>query len=206
MNVIQYWLRYARPAINGHLTKFIYFGSVKFGKNLRCDSIPKILIDKNCKLQIGSGVEFRRNVEIRVHNNSSVIIENDIRIDRGVRILSANNAAIILKTGVRIGLYSVLNGGDDIYIGNSTLISGFVYLQTSMHKITDLNNSIQKQGFDHAPIFLQNDVWLGTHAVIMPGVTIEKGAVVGSNAVVTRNVESYSIIAGVPAKLINVRK
>lgn len=55
------------------------------------------------------------------------------------------------------------------------------------------------------PVFIGNDVWIGHNASIMPGVTIGNGAVIGTGAVVTKNVEPYSIVAGVPAKKIKMR-
>jgi virginiamycin A acetyltransferase len=61
-------------------------------------------------------------------------------------------------------------------------------------------NHIQK-----GPIIIGNDVWIGTKAIILSGVTIGDGAVIGAGSVVTKNVEPYSIVAGVPAKQIRWR-
>jgi virginiamycin A acetyltransferase len=55
------------------------------------------------------------------------------------------------------------------------------------------------------PITIGNDVWIGTRAIILPGVDIGDGAVVGAGAVVTKDVDSYSIVAGVPAKEVGRR-
>ena len=67
-------------------------------------------------------------------------------------------------------------------------------------------DSIIEQGYSHQPIEIGQDSWLGAHAVIMPGITLPKGTVVGSNAVVTRSPEQEnSILAGVPAKEIKNR-
>lgn len=204
--MVQFYIRHFRPKFLGYVTKLIYLNSgIRIGKNFRCDSIPRILIDKACKLSIGDNVEFRRNIEIRVHGGSKIVIASNVRIDRGVRLLSANESKIELKTGVRVGLYTVFNGGDDITVGEKSLISGFVYLQTSMHAYAQSAMAVQDQGYSHAPVKLEQDVWLGTHVVVMPGVTIAKGCVVGSNAVVTKSVGEYQIIAGIPAKTIKER-
>mgnify|MGYP003332885161 CR=1 FL=1 len=95
-------------------------------------------------------------------------------------------------------------GGDDITIGKSCLISGFVYIQTSMHK-HDKGQFIKKQGFTHSPIILGDDVWLGAHSTIMPNCNLKQGTIVGSNAVVTKSSNLNEILAGVPAKKINIR-
>lgn len=162
-------------------------------------------IEPNAQLTIGDDVELRRDIEIRAHNQSSISIGSRSRIDRGVRILAANNSKVQIDPEVRIGLYTVLNGGDSITVGAKSLISGFVYLQTSMHRFESPTESISSQGFHHSPVILGRDVWLGAHVVVMPGVEIGDSAIVGSNAVVTSSVTARSIMAGVPAKPISQR-
>lgn len=202
----QYHIRKFRPSFNALMTKLFYASSnIKIGKNFKTDSIPKIWIDKGCRLEIGDNVEFRRSIEIRVHGKSKIRIGDNCRIDRGVRILSTNNAQISLGSGTRVGLYTVFNGGDSISIGSKCLISGFVYLQTSMHGFAEKARSVQDQGYQHAPIVLEDDCWLATHVVIMPGITLKQGAVVGSNAVVNKDVAAFQVVAGIPAKPIKER-
>lgn len=156
-------------------------------------------------MNIGNNVLLRRNVEIRCHGKSTIEIENNVRIDRGVRLLAANNSKITIGDGTRIGLYTVFNGGDSITIGKKVLISGFVYLQTSMHK-HQKNKDVQDQGYAHHPVELKDDAWLGAHVVVLPGCTIGKGAVVGSNAVVTQSVNDNMVVAGIPAKPLKERE
>lgn len=199
--MVQYFLRTWRPKFYGWLTQVIYSSkNVQIGKNLRCDSVPKILIDKTAKISIGNDVELRRNLEIRAHQQSELTIGSNVRIDRGVRLLAANSAKVTLNDKVRVGLYTVFNGGDSITVGKGSLISGFVYLQTSMHGYKDKDTSVQDQGFEHAPVVLKEDTWLGTHVVVLPGVVLEKGVVVGSNAVVTKSAEAHTVIGGIPAR------
>lgn len=206
MSLIQYYIRDFRPRWNAFLTRLLYANArVSFGKGLRCDSIPKIMIDKKARLRIGDKVELRRDVEIRVHQEAELSIGDKVRIDRGVRLLATNQAKLQLEDGVRVGMYAVFNGGDSIRVGAKSLISGFVYLQTSMHGFKDKTLAVQNQGYDHAPIELAPDCWLGTHAVILPGVKLGQGVVVGSNAVVNRSFEAYKVIGGLPAKELKER-
>lgn len=58
---------------------------------------------------------------------------------------------------------------------------------------------------EYSQSIIGNDVWIGMNSIIMPGVVIGDGAVIGANAVVTRNVDPYSIVGGVPARLIGKR-
>lgn len=203
----QLYLRRLKPFVAGQLTGLLHSSSnVRIGSRLRTDGILRLLVDRTASVQIGENVELRSGVEIRAHNSSRVTIGDGVRIDRGVRILAANNAELTIQSGARIGLGTVLNGGDSIYVGAKALISGYVYLQTSMHSFRDSDVPIRDQGYSHAPLRVDEEAWIGAHAVIMPGVIIGVGAIVGSNAVVTKSVADGMIVAGVPAKVIGERE
>ena len=64
---------------------------------------------------------------------------------------------------------------------------------------------VQDQGYKHAPVELEDDVWLGSHVVILPNCIIRKGCVVGSNAVVTKSTDKGNVLAGIPARVIKER-
>ena len=194
------------PRVKGLAFKLLFSSKrISIGKNFRCDTWPSVIIDKKAKLIIGDLVTLRRNVEIRAHGYSTIHLKGNNRIDRGVRILGNNNAKISIGINTRIGLYTILNGGDSISIGKKVLISGFVYLQTSMHN-HNKNGNIQDQGYKHGQIEIHDDVWLGSHVVVLPNCVLSKGCVVGSNAVVTKSADKENVLAGVPAKTIKERK
>ena len=67
------------------------------------------------------------------------------------------------------------------------------------------DKSYQSRVGKNPPVTIGNDVWIGWHAIIMPGVTIGDGAIVAAGAVVTHNVPAYAIVGGVPAKIIKMR-
>ena len=200
------YLKKGKSRRKGFWFKLFYSSSrFKIGKNFQCDGFPVFQIDKNCKVTIGDNVLLRKDIEIRSHGTSEIIIEDNTRLDRGIRLLAANNAKIKISEGARIGLYTVFNGGDSITIGKKTLVSGFVYLQTSMHNYKKGKN-VQEQGYTHGPVVLEEDVWLGTHVVIFPNVIVGKGSVVGSNAVVTKSTGVGVVVGGIPAKILKERE
>ena len=85
-----------------------------------------------------------------------------------------------------------------ITIGDNALIGHNVVLATINH-----NEDVKKRAnLIPAPIKIGNDVWIGSNATILPGVTVGDGAIVAAGAVVTKNVESKTIVSGVPAKYV----
>ncbi len=83
-----------------------------------------------------------------------------------------------------------------ITIGDGSLIGHNVVLATINHDLTPLNNRENH----YAPIVIEEHVWIGSNATILPGVTIGRWAVVAAGAVVTKDVEEYTVVGGVPAK------
>jgi len=83
--------------------------------------------------------------------------------------------------------------GKKVMIGSHTAITSIThdYTQEDMR----FSPTIRK------PVVIEDDVWIGSHSVILPGITIGKGAVIGANSVVTKDVEPYSIMYGSPARL-----
>lgn len=69
--------------------------------------------------------------------------------------------------------------------------------------ITKKNEEVLRNGT--VPVIIEDDVWIGRNAIVLPGVTIKKGAVVAAGAVVTKDVEPYVIVGGIPAKEIKKR-
>jgi acetyltransferase-like isoleucine patch superfamily enzyme len=202
------YLQYKReylPAIKGWFFK-LFFGSkkLKIGHNFKCDSWPSLWMTDEGKIEIGDNVYFRKDVELRSHKNATIIFEGNNRIDIGVRFLATNDAIVKIGSKTRIGLHSVFNGGDSISLGKNVLISGFVYIQTSNHSFSKEGN-IQDQGYIHMPIHIADDAWLAAHVVVLPGINIAQGAVIGSNAVVTKDIIENSINGGVPSKFLKNR-
>ncbi|HOO26508.1 MAG TPA: DapH/DapD/GlmU-related protein [Clostridiales bacterium] len=74
------------------------------------------------------------------------------------------------------------------------------------HSYTDPDTPIVDQPTDQRKITIEDNVWIGANAVITPGITIGTGSIIGAGAVVTKDVEPYSVMGGVPAKLIRKRK
>lgn len=92
-----------------------------------------------------------------------------------------------------------------VTIGNYVLIGPHVYLGTKNYGYKDFTKPMGKQKYNSGNIIVEDDVWIGTKAIILPGVKIGRGSIIGAGAVVTKNVPAFAIVGGVPAKLIKSR-
>lgn len=113
-------------------------------------------------------------------------------------ITSANRLTIGDYT--HINRNCTLDARGYITIGNNTSISHSVNIMTGSHDISSPNFASY-----YLPIIIEDNVWIGINATILSGIRIGKGAVVCAGAVVTKDVPSYSIVAGIPAKIIRKR-
>lgn len=111
---------------------------------------------------------------------------------------------------IKIGLDCQINENVFIQgaiIGKNVLIAPNVAILSISHNHQNIEIPITDQGeSDPNPPIIEDDVWLGRNAVIMPGIVIGKSSIIGAGAVVTKDVAPYSVMGGVPAKLIKMRK
>lgn len=105
-----------------------------------------------------------------------------------------------------IGSNTTIGCSDRVTIGVAALIASGVSIRDTNHRFDDTEQYMSSQGITSSPITIEDDVWIGANAVITEGVTIGRGAIIGANAVVTRDVEPWSIMGGVPARLIRSRR
>ena len=109
------------------------------------------------------------------------------------------------KGNLSIGKNSVINSKcridnrAGVSIGENVSISNDVIILTADHDMNiDMNSRLRK-------VVIEDYVWIGTRAMILPGVTIERGAVVAAGAVVTKSIAAFKVTAGVPARVIKER-
>lgn len=92
-----------------------------------------------------------------------------------------------------------------IHIGNEVRIGPKACIIAQNHNFSDITVSIHKQGCSSKGITIGNDVWIGANSVITDGVTVGSHVIIAAGAVVTKNIPDYSIVGGVPAKVIKNR-
>ena len=107
------------------------------------------------------------------------------------------------NVGFNYGCY--VNGFGGLKIGNRSLIGPYSMIHTANHE-TDVNKTIQEQGWIKEPVTIGEDCWIGMGVSILPGVTIGDKVIVGAGSVVPKDLPSYSIAVGNPCKVIKYRK
>lgn len=138
-------------------------------------------------------------------SGGKIVIGARTFIDRGV-ILRPLGGSIEIGDDCSVNAYSVLYGAGGLKIGNDTQIGVHTVIVPSNHIFSGLATPIKDQGLSLEGIEIKEDVWLGAGARVLDGVVLRKGTVVGAGAVVTRSSEAYSVVAGVPAKIISTRQ
>jgi acetyltransferase-like isoleucine patch superfamily enzyme len=129
----------------------------------------------------------------------------DCEISKKAR-LTGPDASLFIGAGTKVNAYCNFRfRSGRITIGRNVLLAQFVTILANTHRYADRNTPILQQGVDVADVEIGDDAWLGVSVVVMPGVRIGKGAVIGSNSVVTRDVGEYEVWAGSPAVKIKDR-
>src|SRR6185436_19506870 len=147
--------------------------------------------------------------------NSSIVLAGNNRIGRQVELQPVSNGCIKIGFGTTIQDRNIILG--DVEFGRYCLTAPNVYISSGRHYfdlrpdlyIRDQDNLVHSsedlEAKHSRKVVIGDDVWIGINSVIMPGVTVGRGSVIGSNAVVTEDVAPFSIVAGIPARLVRFR-
>lgn len=125
-------------------------------------------------------------------------------ISRNCCLFAHNDGSIKLGDEVAINIGAILGASEmgEIVLGNNVLVGFNVVMRTSNHSCIKRDTPIKKQGHKTGKITIEDDVWIGSNAVILPNVTIGKGAIIGAGAIVNKSIPSYALAGGVPAKVL----
>jgi acetyltransferase-like isoleucine patch superfamily enzyme len=153
----------------------------------RCTSVGKltrlhgkVIVENQGKMYLGERVKLRGvhvPIELATMSSGKLTIGNNVAINSGASICAQDSVVI----------------GNNCGIGNYSLI-----MDTDFHQVGDFNKMSEP-----SPICIEDDVWLAAHVIVLKGVTIGKGAVVSAGSVVVTDIPPYTLVGGVPARIIN---
>ena len=145
-----------------------------------------VVLDSPFLVSVGAGVYIREHVWLNAKD------------DRG-----DGAPTLHIGDGAYIGRFTHINAWRDVKIGNNVLIADRVFISDCEHQYVDKHVPIAHQADPFVgSVDLREGCWIGIGAVILPGVTVGRNAVVAANAVVTRDVPDHAVAAGVPASII----
>jgi maltose O-acetyltransferase len=167
---------------------------------------------QNCK--IGDGVIIGQQIalgsNVRIGKNAFIEkaeISDNSCIEGRVIFTGYGKGKIKIGRESYIGIYNVLDWSNDIFIGDYVHISGpSTGIWTHSSAKTCLNGATLNNKTESvrptAPVYIENNTWIGGNCTIYPGVRIGHHSIVTPNSAVTKNVESHTMVGGVPAKII----
>lgn len=182
-------------------------GATRRGLRLGAD----VNVQNPQRIVLGSGVSLGDQAELLADAADAAIeIGNRVKIGRRCQ-LGANPGHI--RIGDHASLHSnvVLLGW--VSVGRYSLLSANIFASSGSHRafdapeqlIRDQDIAATRAGREVKPVVIEEDCWLGWGAVVMSGVHVGRGAVIGSNAVVTKDVPPYAVMVGQPARWLRNR-
>ncbi|HWZ22828.1 MAG TPA: acyltransferase [Cytophagaceae bacterium] len=154
---------------------------------------------------IGKTTRIAKTAIIEIRGGGSIKIGEHSEILDGVMILT-QGGAIEIGNNSSINVNSIIYGHGGLKIGNNVLIAGGTMVIPNNHNFILKDKTIIEQGCTAKGIIIGDDVWIGHGCTILDGITLAEGTVVGAGSVVNKSTEPYSVIAGIPARIIKYRK
>lgn len=185
--------------------------------SLRSRRAEVCFVGRNVRLRFARNIEFGRYATIGDGAILSGLGLNGLRLGARVnvgaysRLIVGTDVArpgshIHIGDGCGIGEYSSVGGSGGVSIGKNTIIGQYFSAHPENHNFRDLSRPIREQGTTRMAICIEEDCWLGARVTVLGGVTIGKGSVIAAGSVVTRDVPPYSIVAGVPGRVVGSRR
>ncbi|TDY17033.1 acetyltransferase-like isoleucine patch superfamily enzyme [Paraburkholderia sp. BL6665CI2N2] len=185
--------------------------------SLRCKRAGICFVGRYVRVRFAKRIEIGRFATIGDGTILSGLGAGGLRVGGRVTIgaysrlivgtdLARPGSYIYIGDGCGIGEYSSVGGSGGVSIGRNTIIGQYFSAHPENHNFADLSRPIREQGTTRMPIDIEENCWLGARVTVLGGVTIGKGSVIAAGSVVTRDVPPYSIVAGVPGRVVGTRR
>ena len=167
---------------------------VKFGKKIVC----------------GKNLNLKRFCSINALSYKGVTIGDNFTLGEFSIIECTgvfNDIGESLKIGNNVGMnhHCFIGVRGRIVIGDNVIFGPGVKIFSENHNYNRLDVPIKNQGVTKKKTIIGNDIWIGADVIILPGVNIGDGSVLAAGCIVTKDIPSFSVVAGIPAKIIKGR-
>jgi acetyltransferase-like isoleucine patch superfamily enzyme len=157
-------------------------GSIVVGDDVRIEAFASLSASKGGRLEIGSMCEIR-----------------------GFALVEGDTGELVIGDRSSVNPFCLLNGYGGLRIGKNVRIASHAVLLSSSHHIADPATPIVEQGIEGRSTLIEDDVWIGSHAIILGGSRVGAGSVIGAGSIVTGAIPPGVVAVGAPAKVIRSR-
>lgn len=211
------------PAMSGGAVFALILGSLRMairGRMRRAGfkrARGMTLIGKHVSLRNKRYISVGRNfiiedyAEIQGLSRRGITLGDRVTVGRFASIRPSGNyggeigEGLVVGDDSNIGAYCYIGCSGFIQIGSNVMMSPRVSLYAENHNYADATRSMKEQGVTREYIVVEDDCWIASHAVVVAGVTIGRGSIIAAGTVVTKDVPPYSIVAGVPGRVVRSR-
>lgn len=191
------WLRSTKLLFKGIIPNKIFLGS-------------NVKIKNSWNLQLGKWLNIEDQVYINALGKHKMVIGNNVRIGAFSRLIGSGSfqdlgKGIQIGNNVGIGEFAYLGGAGGLSIGSDTIIGQYLSCHPENHNYHHLDIPIRLQGVSRQGIEIGKNCWIGSKVTILDGVHIGDHSIIAAGAVVTKSCPAYSIIGGIPAKILKTR-
>jgi len=176
-----------------------------------------LFVGRRCKIvfrnriSLGKTVTIGDNVEINGLSKQGILIGNNVSILKNTIIectgvLRNLGEGLVIGNNVGIAQNCFIQVRGKVIIGDNVIFGPNVSIFSENHLFSNPDLPVNVQGESRKGVEVGSGVWIGTRAVILDGVTIGENSIIAAGSVVNKDVSPYSIVGGVPAKLIKMRK
>lgn len=177
----------------------------KVGKGFRALGRVHLQVEGRwANIELGTNITLMPGAHLKNRENGRIVMHDGAKLDSVARVVAANDATIELGESSTLGLGTVINAGADVRLGRGTFTAAHCVLNASDHGL-DADRPMQAQSFEHSPILIGEDVWLGAGVLVNRGSRIGPGAVVSAGAIVSGDVPAAAIVQGRPARVVKFR-
>jgi acetyltransferase-like isoleucine patch superfamily enzyme len=167
-------------------------------------------IEHGYNISVGNGLILEDSVYMNALSVQGILLGRNVTIARNsclicTGVISRMGVGITIGNNSAVGAQSFIGGQGGVVIGNDVIMGPGVRIFSENHIYENKKELIRLQGESRKGVAIGNNCWIGASSTILDGVKVGNGCVIAAGSVVTKNIPSNSVVAGVPARIIKTR-